>query len=66
MGQEIRHNRFYIDLENRGDLDQTLAVQAGRVPPGIIDSDEITVNREVNWMVKDLNPGLIDDYDRQD
>jgi hypothetical protein len=24
--------------------------------------DEITVNRGVDWMVKDLNPGLMGDY----
>jgi len=36
-----------------------------QVPMGIMDNDEITVNREVNWMVKDINPGLVGDYDQQ-
>ena len=36
-----------------------------QVPMGIMDNDEITVNREVNWMIKDINPGLVGDYDQQ-
>ncbi len=35
-----------------------------QVPMGVMDNDEITVNREVNWMVKDINPGLVGDYDQ--
>jgi hypothetical protein len=36
-----------------------------QVPMGVMDNDEITVNREVNWMVKDINPGLVGDYEQQ-
>ena len=36
-----------------------------QVPIGVMDNDEITVNREVNWMIKDINPGLVGDYDQQ-
>ena len=36
-----------------------------QVPMGVMDNDEITVNREVSWMVKDINPGLVGDYDQQ-
>ena len=36
-----------------------------QVPMGVMDNDEITVNREVNWMIKDINPGLVGDYDQQ-
>lgn len=41
------------------------AVLDKHVPMGVMDNDEITVNREVNWMVKDINPGLVGDYDQQ-
>ncbi len=36
-----------------------------QVPMGAMDNDEITVNREVDWMIKDINPGLVGDYDQQ-
>ena len=39
-----------------------VAAQDKRVPLGFMDSDEITVNRDVDWVVKDLNPGLVEDY----
>ena len=116
MGQEVKHNRFYIDLGNWEDTQQTLeylegialkcsfpiyatlqqikllddklgfrvglahrnkqallmfparwmlALQDKRVPMGYADNDEIAVNNEVNWMVKDINPGLIEDYNQQ-
>ena len=42
-----------------------LALQDKQVPMGYADNDEITVNTGVDWMVKDINPGLIEDYDRQ-
>ncbi len=35
-----------------------------QVPMGVMDNDEITVNRDVNWMVKDINPGLVGDYEQ--
>ena len=36
-----------------------------QVPMGVMDNDEITVNRDVSWMIKDINPGLVGDYDQQ-
>jgi len=42
----------------------TAAALDKQVPMGVIDNDEITVNREVSWMVKDINPGLVGDYDQ--
>lgn len=116
MGQDIKHNRFYVDLSSWEDTKLTLeyleeiagrcnfpvyatlqeinlandargirvglahtteqaksmfpakwmvAAQDKRVPLGFMDSDEITVNRDVDWVVKDLNPGLVGDYDQQ-
>jgi len=60
---------FRIGLAHKSELALSIipekwvrAVQARLVPSGFMDSDEITVNREVDWMVKDLNPGLIGDY----
>ncbi len=43
----------------------TAAALDKQVPMGVMDNDEITVNREVNWMIKDINPGLVGDYDQQ-
>jgi hypothetical protein len=36
-----------------------------QVPMAIMDNDEITVNRDVTWMIKDINPGLVGDYEQQ-
>ncbi len=41
------------------------AVLDKQVPMGTMDNDEITVNRDVSWMIKDINPGLVGDYDQQ-
>jgi len=35
-----------------------------QVPMAIMDNDEITVNRDVTWMIKDINQGLVGDYDQ--
>jgi len=43
----------------------TAAALDKQVPMGIMDNDEITVNRDVSWMIKDINPGLVGDYDQQ-
>ena len=43
----------------------TAAVLDKQVPMAAMDNDEITVNRDVNWMVKDINPGLVGDYEQQ-
>jgi len=42
----------------------TAAVLDKQLPMGIMDNDEITVNRDVSWMIKDINPGLVGDYDQ--
>ena len=113
MEHDIKHNRFYVELNSMEDVEQTLvyfedlagqfsfpiyatlqqieladdekgfrvglahateraismfptcwstAVEYKLVPPGYMNNDQITVNREVDWMVKDLNPGLMGDY----
>jgi hypothetical protein len=110
---DIKHNRFYVELDSVEDVEDTLgyfeslasqfsfpiyatlqqidladevkgfrvglahateraismiptcwttAVEGKLVPPGFMNNDEITVNRNVDWMVKDINPGLIGDY----
>ena len=43
----------------------TAAVLDKQVPIATLDNDEITVNRDVNWMIKDINPGLVGDYEQQ-
>jgi len=43
----------------------TTAVLDKQVPMATMDNDEITVNRDVSWMIKDINPGLVGDYDQQ-
>ena len=43
----------------------TAAALDKQVPMATMDNDEITVNRDVNWMIKDINPGLVGDYDQQ-
>jgi hypothetical protein len=42
----------------------TAATQEKQVPLGYMDNDQITVNRDVTWMIKDINPGLVGDYDQ--
>jgi len=115
VAHDIKHNRFYVELNSMEDVEETLvyfedlagkfsfpiyatlqqieladdekgfrvglahateqaismfpnfwtaAVEYKLVPPGYMNNDEITVNRDVNWMVKDLNPGLMGDYSR--
>lgn len=40
------------------------ATQEKKVPLGYMDTDQITVNRDVTWVIKDINPGLVGDYDQ--
>jgi hypothetical protein len=39
-----------------------VAVEDKQVPSGDSSNDEITVSGDVDWMVKDINPGLMEDY----
>lgn len=117
MDQEIKHQRFYVDLNNMEEVQEALAyfedlagqfsfpmyatlqsirlansepgirtgvahateqatnlfptcwvvaVENNLVPQGYTDTDQITVNQRVDWMVRDLNPGLLGDYNQQD
>jgi len=43
----------------------TTAALNKQVPMATVDNDEITVNRDVSWMIKDINPGLVGDYEQQ-
>jgi len=113
--QGIKHKRFYVDLDNIEDVEETLsyfqglakhcsfpvyatlqqislsndepgfrvgvahateqaimvfptcwavAVEDKLVPSGVTSNDEITVSGDIDWMVKDINPGLMGDYNQ--
>jgi hypothetical protein len=113
--QGIKHNRFYVDLDNIEDVELTLvyfqglakhcsfpvyatlqqmglnndgqgfrvgvahdteqaimlfptcwavAVEDKLVPSGNTSTDEITVTGDIDWVVKDINPGLMGDYNQ--